>query len=140
MADEVEEEFEGDIEIVRPVAHDQLLALAFNRLFACVVSPCPDRLATDENLLNTTLRLLRSHTTSRLAAVGGLPCVAKAIQRLDDAADEQISLAELAALAGVSRFTLLRTFAREVGVTPLLRWTAGSIRWRLCCNVPASWG
>jgi AraC-like DNA-binding protein len=44
--------------------------------------------------------------------------VAKAIQRLDSAPDTQVSLAELASLSGVSRFQLLRGFAREVGITP----------------------
>ena len=115
----VEEECAGRIEIVRPVARDAMLAEAFNRLFACVISPCRDRLATEESLLNATMRLLRSHTTARPMADGGSPCVAKAIQRLDDATDEHISLTELAALAGVSRFKLLRSFAREVGITPL---------------------
>jgi AraC-like DNA-binding protein len=64
------------------------------------------------------MRLLQSHTTERPARGGGLPCVAKAIQRLNAAADEQVSLAELAALGGVSRFNLLWSFAREVGITP----------------------
>jgi AraC-like DNA-binding protein len=43
--------------------------------------------------------------------------VERAIQRLDSL-DRQVSLAELAALSGVSRFQLLRGFAREVGITP----------------------
>jgi AraC-like DNA-binding protein len=44
--------------------------------------------------------------------------VAKALQRVDSAPDTPVSLAELAALSGVSRFQLLRGFAREVGITP----------------------
>lgn len=118
VARDVEEECAGSIEIVRPVARDAVLGQAFNRLFANVISPCPDRLATEESLLGASMRLLRSHTTTRLMADGGSPRVARAIQRLNDAADEQVSLAELAALAGVSRFKLLRSFAREMGVTP----------------------
>ena len=42
----------------------------------------------------------------------------KAIQRLNSVPDAHVSLAELAALSGVSRFQLLRGFAREVGITP----------------------
>ncbi len=115
---QIEEERAGGIEIVRPVTRNAALAEAFNRLFACVISPRPDHLATEESLLSVTMGLLRNHTSVRSMTDGGPPCVAKAIQRLDDAADEPVSLTELAALAGVSRFKLLRSFAREVGVTP----------------------
>jgi AraC-like DNA-binding protein len=44
--------------------------------------------------------------------------VLKAIRRLDAAPEVPTSLTELAALSGVSRFQLLRGFAREVGTTP----------------------
>jgi AraC-like DNA-binding protein len=54
----------------------------------------------------------------RPTSSGPSPCVAKALQRVDSAPDTPVSLAELAALSGVSRFQLLRGFAREVGVTP----------------------
>ncbi len=118
MTCEVEKEFAGGIEIVHPAAHDAALARLFNRLFACLISACPNRLATEENLAGVTLRLLKNHTTARPARDGSSPCVAKAIQRLDAATDEQVFLVELAALAGVSRFKLLRSFAREVGTTP----------------------
>jgi AraC-like DNA-binding protein len=46
------------------------------------------------------------------------PPVSKAIRRLDAAPEVPTSLTELAALSGVSRFQLLRGFAREVGTTP----------------------
>jgi AraC-like DNA-binding protein len=49
---------------------------------------------------------------------GPSPCVARALQRLDSAPDMSVSLVELAALSGVSRFQVLRGFAREVGITP----------------------
>lgn len=115
---EAEDGCAGRIEIVRPVARDAKLAQAFNRLFAAITSSCTDRLATEESLISTIMMLLRSHTTARPIANGGSTCVAKALQRLDDAANEQVSLAELAAVAGLSRFKLLRSFAREVGITP----------------------
>jgi AraC-like DNA-binding protein len=37
---------------------------------------------------------------------------------MDSAPQSQVSLAELAALSGVSRFQLLRAFSRQVGITP----------------------
>jgi len=118
LAREVEEEIVGAVEIVRPVARDPLLAGHFARLFSCLTASRPDRLAIDENLVRSLIYVLRQHGTARGSSHGPSPCVAKAIRRLDSAPDSQVSLAELAALVGVSRFQLLRGFAREVGITP----------------------
>ena len=118
LAREVEEEIVGQVEIVRPVARDSVLAGHFARLFGCLTAPRSDRLASDENLLRSLIYMLRQHGTARLSPGVPSPCVAKAIQHLDSAPDTSVSLAELAALSGVSRFQLLRGFAREIGITP----------------------
>jgi AraC-like DNA-binding protein len=62
--------------------------------------------------------LLRRHGMAKPSFTGRSPSVAKAIQCLDSAPEARVSLAELAALSGVSRFQLLRGFAREAGITP----------------------
>ena len=118
VAREVEPEIVGPVEIVRPVARDPLLARLFARLFACLTASRSDRLATEENLLHSLIYILRQHGMARPSSSGPSPCVARAIQRLDSALDTSVSLAELAALSGVSRFQLLRGFAREIGITP----------------------
>jgi AraC-like DNA-binding protein len=118
VAREVEDEIVGPVEIVRPVARDPILAGHFARLFSCLTGSRPDHLACDENLLRSLIHLLRQHGIARPSSSGPSPCVAKAIQRLDSAPDASLSLAELAALSGVSRFQLLRGFARELGITP----------------------
>ena len=118
LAREVEEEIVGQVEIVRPVARDPILAGHFARLFGCLTASRSDRLATDENLLRSLISRLRQHGTARPSSSGPSPCVAKAIQRLDSGSDTAASLAELAALSGVSRFQLLRGFAHEIGITP----------------------
>jgi AraC-like DNA-binding protein len=118
LAREVEEEIVGQVEIVRPVARDPVLAGHFARLFGCLTASRPDRLAIDENLLRSLIYVMRQHGMARPASGGRSPCVAKAIQRLDSAPDKSVSLAELAALSGVSRFQLLRGFAHEIGITP----------------------
>jgi AraC-like DNA-binding protein len=115
---EVEDEFAGPVEIVRPVARDPVLARHFAVLFACLTAAPPDCLATEENLLRSLMCLLRRHGMASSSFTGRPPCVAKALHRLDSAPDARVSLAELAALAGVSRFQLLRGFTREVGITP----------------------
>jgi AraC-like DNA-binding protein len=118
LAREVGEEIAGPVEIVRPVARDPLLTRHFARLFACLTASPSDRLAIEENLLRSLVYILRQHGMARPSSSGPSPCVAKAIQRLDSASDTSVSLAELAALSGVSRFQLLRSFAREIGITP----------------------
>ncbi len=118
VASEVEEETLRPVEIVRPVARDQLLAGLFARLFVCLIDPRPDRLALDETLLRSLMHILSQHGTTPPAYRGPSPCVAKAIERLNANPEAPVSLAELAALSGVSRFQLMRGFAREVGITP----------------------
>ena len=69
-------------------------------------------------MLRTLIYMSRQYGTTRPLSGVTVPCVAKAIQRLDSALDESVSLGELAALSGVSRFQLLRGFVREVEITP----------------------
>ena len=69
-------------------------------------------------MLRSLMHVLRRHGLARPSSSGPSPYVAKAIERLDSAPETSVSLAELAALSGVSRFQLLRGFAREVGITP----------------------
>lgn len=118
VAREVGEEMAGPLEIVRPVVRDPLLVRHFARLFACLTTPYADRLDTEENLLRSLFYVLRQHGTARSSPGGASPCVTKAIRRLDCAPETPVTLAELAALSGVSRFQLLRGFTRELGITP----------------------
>jgi AraC-like DNA-binding protein len=118
VAREVEEEIVSPVELVRPVARDPLLARHFARLFACLTAQQPEPLAGEENLLRSLIYIARKHGMARPSSNGPSPCVAKALQRLDSAPDTPVSLSELAALSGVSRFQLLRGFAREIGMTP----------------------
>jgi AraC-like DNA-binding protein len=106
-------------EIGRPALRDPLLATLFARLFARATDASPDALAVEEDLLRTLRHLLRHHgARSPRAAAPPSPAVAAARRRLDEAPHLPVTLAELAALAGASRFALLRGFAREVGATP----------------------
>lgn len=119
VASELRNEIRGEVEIVRPVTNDPVLAALFVRMFTCLTDRSADPLATEQNLLRTLIRVLRGHTTRRPAAFDErIPCVAKALERLDSAPAAPVSLAELAELSGVSRFQLLRGFARQVGTTP----------------------
>lgn len=113
------EEIAGELEIARPVARDPLLAEHLVRLFAALTGPEPDRLACEEILIRSVMCVARRHGTRKPASNNAAsPSVAKAVQRIDCAPNESVSLGELAALAGVSRFQLLRGFDREIGTTP----------------------
>jgi AraC-like DNA-binding protein len=104
------------LEIARPAMRDPVLAGLVARAFARATDPGADRLGVEEDLLRSLVRAMRR--TPRERPPRACPAVGRARQRLDDAPEAPVSLAELARLAGVSRFQLLRGFAREVGVTP----------------------
>jgi AraC-like DNA-binding protein len=104
--------------VVRPVARDPQLARYVVRLFSQVDNPAPDGLGAEECLLRCLMRVLQKHGVHGPYPASASPPVLKAIRRLDAAPEVPTSLAELATLSGVSRFQLLRGFAREVGTTP----------------------
>ena len=118
VARELAEEGEDRPEIARPALRDPVLAGLFARLFARATTAVPEPLALEEDLLRTLARLLQRHGTRPRPMPRASPAVAMARRRLDEAPEMPATLAELAALSGVSRFQLLRGFARETGVTP----------------------
>ena len=115
----VEEEISAEFEIVRPVARDPLLAQHFARLFASLTDSQPDVLGQEENLIRAIACILQRNGSRQPRSKNGpSPSVTKALRRLDAAPDQRVSIAELAALSGISQFQLLRTFRRETGTTP----------------------
>jgi AraC-like DNA-binding protein len=100
-------------EITQPTIRNAGLARVVERLFARMTG-ISETLAIEEDLLAALVRVVGRRV--------GSPCetapVRLARQRIDDAPERAPRLAELADLSGISRFQLLRSFAREVGVTP----------------------
>ncbi|TAM02688.1 MAG: AraC family transcriptional regulator [Paraburkholderia sp.] len=105
------------VELAHPAVHDVRLTVAVDRLFARVVHGAAP-LARDEALVMLVTSLLARHTHRLLSHAGPAPEIDMARERLDAAPAAPVTLAELAALSGVSRFQLLRGFAREIGTTP----------------------
>ena len=100
----------------RPVARDAIVARAFERWHARL-SAREGALACDEAqaaLLAALLLRQAQVAPARLAS----PSISRARQRLDDDPATDPGLAALADDAGLSRFQLLRAFARELGMTP----------------------
>ena len=118
VAREIAEETSGAELVMRPVARDPLLANDVVRLFTALKHPAQDNLAAEESLLRCLMRILQRHGLGGVRTAGASAPVTKAVRRLDAAPELPTSLAELAALSGVSRFQLLRGFAREIGTTP----------------------
>jgi len=118
VARELVDEGEFRPEIARPALRDPVLVGLFARLFARATAVAPEPLALEEDLLRTLAHLLRRHGACPRPLPPASPAVAMARRRLDEAPEAPATLAELALLSGVSRFQLLRGFARETGVTP----------------------
>ena len=115
---ELAEEGEDQPEIARPALRDPVLAGLFARLFTAATGALSEPLALEEDLLRTLAHLLRRHGTRPCPVPRASPAVAMARKRLDEVPEAPVTLGELAGLSGVSRFQLLRGFARETGVTP----------------------
>jgi AraC-like DNA-binding protein len=117
IAREVADEITGEF-VIQPVARDPRLAREVLRLFGRLERPAADRLAIEESLVACLMHVMHRHRVGRTVTTCASPSVAAAIRRLDAAPDAPTSLAELASLSSISRFQLLRGFAREVGTTP----------------------
>lgn len=118
VAQALREEALEATEIARPALRDPLLTKRFAQLFASITAPLPDALAVEEDVLRTLAHLFARHGHRPLPVTRPPPCVARALLRLNAAPELPVTLADLAVLSGVSRFQLLRGFARAVGTTP----------------------
>ncbi|HEX2547024.1 MAG TPA: AraC family transcriptional regulator [Ramlibacter sp.] len=125
---------EGDIAIARPAFTDPELRHAVGALLASLAAwngKRADALACEEALARACGLLLERHAARRVAVEAGAPGLERVRQRLADDLAHPPSLAELAALAGISRFQLLRRFAAQHGCTPhawLLQQRAERVR------------
>lgn len=118
VTDLVEAEGAADIEVVCPAVSDRFLATRFVALFDSIIDEAPDPLLLEENLLRLIMHISRCYGLRPPPGREPTSPVKKALARLDDDAASPIRLIDLAELAGLSRFQLLRAFVREVGATP----------------------
>jgi AraC-like DNA-binding protein len=109
---------ERAFEFSRPVFADEALRAAFEAAFAFGGQPQPDLMACETSSLYLVAGL-RSHA----AAIGprrsqARPDIRRARERLDADPAANVTLAELANECSLSRFQLLRAFARAFGLPP----------------------
>lgn len=106
----------GDAAITRPVIQDATLRHALRRLFARLDAHA-EKLACEEALVEACALLLARHTTA--APVRETRADVRQVRdRLADELAQAPTLAELAALAGLSKYQVLRRFQKAYGVPP----------------------
>ena len=113
-ATDICQEHRGVPEFSLPVIHDAGVALRFSRLFRALTTG-DDAFDGEEELLILLAAVI--------GEAGGAdrflpPAVRRAKSRIDDDPAAPVSLADLASEGGMSRFQLLRAFARATGLTP----------------------
>jgi AraC-like DNA-binding protein len=110
----------GLLRFRQAIAPDDHVWLAVDRVFRVLNVP-QSRLGTDTTLL-TSLRLVLERFADRLPPARRVArhvrAVAQAREYLRDRCHEEISLDELAAVAGLSPYYLIRCFRRELGLPP----------------------
>jgi AraC-like DNA-binding protein len=118
LARDLEEEMSPEAIILRPVARDRALSRDIARFFRHLGRGPLEPMAIEERLLAWLARITRRHLVHGPRSSTRTPSVAAAVRRLEEAPDAPVSLAELAACAGISRFQLVRGFRRALGITP----------------------
>ena len=104
-----------EAEIARPVIRDAELLRAARRLFRRMERG--DALACEESLVETCTLVIARHGT--LASPREVPADLKLVrERLADELLEPPSLADMAAMAGLSRYQVLRRFESAYGLPP----------------------
>jgi AraC-like DNA-binding protein len=111
----------SDIAFAQAAFRDERLRAALLQLLARLEAwtrGAGDALACEESLVHACGLMLRDHSTAMALSdesEGALPAV---LERLADAPAAAPTLGELAALAGLGKFQLLRRFSKAYGTTP----------------------
>jgi len=112
-----------DVALTRPVIQDPGLRRALQQLFACLdvwridQGGGAETLACEESLVRTCALLLDRHATAS-PAVEANADLRQVRDRLADDLLDPPTLSDLAAMAGLSKYQLLRRFERAYGVPP----------------------
>jgi AraC-like DNA-binding protein len=115
----------GDVALTQPVLADPALARAISLLLhrlgswnARAVAATTEALACEEAMALVCERLLSRHASCSPVGVSAPPHLEAVRQRLAAEESGAPTLAELATLAGTSRFQILRAFNRTYGLPP----------------------
>jgi AraC-like DNA-binding protein len=104
-----------------PVFADARLRRLFDAAFAHALAtpPCDATMASETALLRVVAGLrVNSTDSARTVPVSSSGCIRRLRERIDDDPAAPLTLIGLAHEAGLSRYQLLRAFARETGLPP----------------------
>ncbi|HKE93209.1 MAG TPA: AraC family transcriptional regulator [Povalibacter sp.] len=107
------------LEFAEPVFQDLQLRPLFNAAFSHTqpAGIVPEMIC-ETDVLYLLAGLGRHCTSTLVRRRSATACIRRARQRIDDAPEMPLTLVQLAREAGLSRYQLLRSFSREVGLTP----------------------
>lgn len=118
IAEELKQETPQQLEIVHPILRDRELRMRLECLFAALTAEGAQPLAIEEAMVQVLSLVVRRHGARIVPAQTTSPPIARARRWIDETPGASVSLTDLASAAGVSRFQLVRGFAKELGVTP----------------------
>jgi AraC-like DNA-binding protein len=103
-----------------PVFVDEILRRLFDAAFAHAAAKdgFRDAMEWETALLRLAARVEVNSTARSRSSVGPAPSIRRVRDRIDADPSARLTLARLAGEVGLSRFQLLRGFARELGLTP----------------------
>jgi len=103
-----------------PVFADDHMRRLFDAAFAYAAATAgpSDKMACETAILSLVARLGAHSTASPKSDEGPTACIRRVRNRIDADPAAQLTLVELAKEVGLSRYQLLRGFARELGLTP----------------------
>jgi AraC-like DNA-binding protein len=108
-----------DSTFAEPVFADLTMRTAFESTFAFAASTSRSAdMACETAVLNFVARLCAHFTSGRCDELAFSPSIRRARARVDDDPAARLTLAQLAREAGLSRYQLIRGFARELRQTP----------------------
>lgn len=113
------------------VIHDRYLAGIIHRLHVTMEKKETSLLEQESRLLWMLTQLVMRHADAppRLKSVGREHCsVTRAREYIEAYYNEDVSVAQLASVANLSRFHFIRVFSRETGLTPHVYLTQVRIR------------
>jgi AraC-like DNA-binding protein len=110
----------GSFTFAEPVFADSELRRVFDDAFshAAPGTDANDRMACETSILKLVARLGPHSTAGTRRRPGPTACIRRARDRIDDDPTARLTLIGLAQEAGLSRYQLIRGFARELGLTP----------------------
>jgi len=115
IVSDIREGGSSDFEFIDPVIKLRAGLLAFGETYDALTGQRRDGERAHELLILLLAKLLREKSHASIPVAHGLT---RAKSRIDDDPTMSITIAELAREAGVSRFQLVRGFAKMTGLTP----------------------